>query len=126
MLGRNPHAGELAVIQRIHADSDIDRGLTDLSPWASRLAGVQEQHVWAGLHHPNAMRYLDCFLRRRAPSRSSLCVFLGGLSPSVVRSTGPFQSPSSRRFCGSSSTASLTFAPVTSSTGTSQPPTCVS
>lgn len=57
VLARNVRSGQLVAIKRFHADAASDAtALADLNARA-----VKEQRVWAGLRHPNVVRYLGCF-----------------------------------------------------------------
>ncbi|GAB0491924.1 hypothetical protein MMPV_003180 [Pyropia vietnamensis] len=57
VLARNVRSGQLVAIKRFHADASADAtALADLNARA-----VKEQRVWAGLRHPNVVRYLGCF-----------------------------------------------------------------
>ncbi|OSX68556.1 hypothetical protein BU14_2585s0001, partial [Porphyra umbilicalis] len=56
VLARNVRTKELVAIKRIHADGAGGGALADLNERA-----VKEQRVWAGLRHPNVVRYLGCF-----------------------------------------------------------------
>lgn len=57
VLARNVRTGQLVAIKRFHADAASDA--TALAELNSRA--VKEQRVWAGLSHPNVVRYLGCF-----------------------------------------------------------------